>query len=138
MLLMGLFLFVPIVFEVQLRSPARAGSATPEWVGLANYTRMIGDPVFWQSLGNTLLFTLITVPIELLGGSDWPFFSIRFCRRKASSARSSCCRCDFGVASGMIAVTIFSEGPGIINRHSPRSGRRRSRGSPTARRPSCR
>lgn len=33
-----------------------------EWVGLRNYVSISGDALFWRSLGNTLLFAVITVP----------------------------------------------------------------------------
>lgn len=34
----------------------------PEWVGLANYARMLGDQRFLQALGNTLYFVVGTIP----------------------------------------------------------------------------
>jgi len=37
-----------------------------QWVGLANYERMLSDPYIWASLKNTALFTLITVPIQTI------------------------------------------------------------------------
>lgn len=40
----------------------------PEWVGLDNYTRLVSDPLFWQSLKVTGLFTLAYVPLDLAGG----------------------------------------------------------------------
>ncbi len=38
----------------------------PIWVGLLNYRDMATDSVFWQSLGNTLVFSLISLPLGLL------------------------------------------------------------------------
>ncbi|URD60803.1 sugar ABC transporter permease [Sphingomonas sp. KRR8] len=32
------------------------------FVGLGNYARLIGDPVFWQSIVNTIIVTLMIVP----------------------------------------------------------------------------
>ena len=40
----------------------------PEWAGLGNYTRLVSDPLFWQSLKVTGLFTLAYVPLDLAGG----------------------------------------------------------------------
>ena len=35
----------------------------PRWVGLGNYTKMLGDdPLFWKSMWNTLYYTLLAVP----------------------------------------------------------------------------
>ncbi len=38
----------------------------PNWVGLANYQKMLGDPLFWKSLSNTLFLTLIGIPIAVM------------------------------------------------------------------------
>ncbi|MFN2340134.1 MAG: carbohydrate ABC transporter permease [Halanaerobium sp.] len=38
------------------------------FVGLNNYLYMIKDPAFWESLGNTLLFVLISTPTIVIGG----------------------------------------------------------------------
>jgi multiple sugar transport system permease protein len=38
----------------------------PTWVGLANYQRMVSDPVFWKALGNTLYLTLIGIPLGVM------------------------------------------------------------------------
>lgn len=117
MLLMGLFLFVPIVFAVQLSFTSSRGFGDPEWVGLANYSRMIGDPVFWQSLGNTLLFTAITVPVELLGGLALAVLLNSVLPAKGVFRTFIVLPLVIsGVASGMIAVTMFSEGSGVINK----------------------
>lgn len=35
----------------------------PVWVGLANFERLWRDPVFWQALGNTLLYLVCVVPL---------------------------------------------------------------------------
>jgi multiple sugar transport system permease protein len=42
--------------------------ATPQWVGLENYTEVLSDPAFWASLRFTLLYIVITVPSEILIG----------------------------------------------------------------------
>ncbi len=116
MLLMGLFLFVPIVFAVQLSFTSSRGFGDPEWVGLANYTRMIGDPVFWQSLGNTLLFTSSRCR-SLLGGLGLAVLLNSVLPAKGVFRTIIVLPLVIsGVASGMIAVTIFSEGSGIINK----------------------
>ncbi len=35
----------------------------PEWVGLENFKRLLTDEVFWQTLGNTLMYLVVVVPI---------------------------------------------------------------------------
>lgn len=44
----------------------------PEWVGLKNYEKMINDKLFWTSLVNTLIYTVMSVGIFMgfaLGGA---------------------------------------------------------------------
>jgi len=38
-------------------------SQAPTWVGLANFERLWRDPVFWQTLRNTLLYLVCVVPL---------------------------------------------------------------------------
>ena len=58
LVLLGLFVFVPLVGAVVHQPPAhgrlrlRAPSS-----GLDNYLRLVGDPLFWRSAANTVLFT---------------------------------------------------------------------------------
>lgn len=35
----------------------------PEWVGLANFQRLVADKIFWQTLSNTLIYLVGVVPI---------------------------------------------------------------------------
>ncbi|MFD0712052.1 carbohydrate ABC transporter permease [Paenibacillus sp. GCM10027626] len=36
----------------------------PRWTGLDNFSRLFGDELFWKSLGNTLYFTILFVPLQ--------------------------------------------------------------------------
>lgn len=36
------------------------------WIGLDNYARMFQDDVFWKSIWNTVLFTVGTVPVNIM------------------------------------------------------------------------
>jgi multiple sugar transport system permease protein len=38
----------------------------PEWVGLANFRFLIDDPLFRTTMWNTLLYTVVSVPLQLL------------------------------------------------------------------------
>lgn len=38
----------------------------PEWVGLRNYAEMLaGDPRYWRSVGTTMLYVVVAVPLKL-------------------------------------------------------------------------
>lgn len=39
-----------------------------EWIGLDNYTRALGDPVFRRAVVNTVAYTAVTVPAQIILG----------------------------------------------------------------------
>lgn len=43
-------------------------SRAKPFVGLANYSQLLADPVFWKAAQNTLLYVVITVPLQLALG----------------------------------------------------------------------
>jgi multiple sugar transport system permease protein len=71
------FLAVPIVFYVVVRFYPTANAimlsfqewnllSDRTWVGLANYTTLIHDPVFWKVFRNTFVYLLIGTPLSLV------------------------------------------------------------------------
>ena len=115
--LRAIFLFLPILWALQLSFQDSQGFGSPEWVGLKNYARLIGDPVFWQSFGNTIVFTILTVPITMVGG-----LGLAVLMNSVLPARGVFRTLIVlpmvisGVASGMIATIIFYQSNGIINK----------------------
>jgi multiple sugar transport system permease protein len=49
-------------------SDVTSGQPSYDWVGLRNYARIFGDPVFWRSLQNTLVFTVISMLLIVVFG----------------------------------------------------------------------
>lgn len=39
-----------------------------QFVGLGNYTKLLGDPIFGRVMGNTAYFVLLSVPVQMLIG----------------------------------------------------------------------
>jgi ABC-type sugar transport systems, permease components len=37
-----------------------------QFVGLANYSRLLTDPIFWKALGNTAYFVVVGVPLDII------------------------------------------------------------------------
>lgn len=68
--LIGLLLFVlgPMLASLAVSFTRWDLLSPPRFVGLRNYERMLADPLFWQSLKVTALYTLLYVPTELIGG----------------------------------------------------------------------
>lgn len=61
-----IFVFIPVFtsFQLSLKRVAPFGNRTI-YVGLENYTRLLSSPDYWNSVWNTLLFTVGTVPTGL-------------------------------------------------------------------------
>ncbi|MBG0567932.1 carbohydrate ABC transporter permease [Actinoplanes aureus] len=49
-------------------SDVTAGDPSFDWVGTRNFQRVFEDPVFWRSLGNTFVFTLISMALIVVLG----------------------------------------------------------------------
>ena len=62
----GIFLFYPMAEGVRdSLTNIETGSTTLQWVGLANYRRMVSDPVFWQTIQNTVLYAIAVILLAL-------------------------------------------------------------------------
>ena len=115
--LMAVFLFLPILWALQLSFQDSRGFGSPEWVGLENYVKLIADPVFWRSFGNTIVFTILTVPITMVSG-----LGLAVLMNSVLPARGIFRTVIVlpmvisGVASGMIGGIIFYQSNGIINK----------------------
>ena len=60
------FLVGPILASLYLSFTQYKPGLTPVWIGLANYTRMFGDDLFYHSLQVTSIYTLFSVPVSLV------------------------------------------------------------------------
>src|SRR5690625_1501728 len=66
LLVLFLFTVLPLLNVVRYAGWRWSGTSEPEPVGSANLVRLFSDAALLQSLGVTLLFALITVPLFLL------------------------------------------------------------------------
>jgi raffinose/stachyose/melibiose transport system permease protein len=66
-LLTGVVL-VPLVWNVYLSFTSYRGIRPPKWIGLTNWTRLIGDEKFWTSFGNSVAMIVAMVVIPTLVG----------------------------------------------------------------------
>lgn len=67
--LMLLLLIGPVATVVVMSlTDYQLGSPTWSFIGIQNYTDLFGDPVFWRSLTNTLLYVAIVVPASVALG----------------------------------------------------------------------
>ena len=69
LLVVGVVIGIPLVHAMQLslyKLDSFVGS--PEWVGLANYTRVLSDPEFWRAFGNGTLIALAAIVLQIVLG----------------------------------------------------------------------
>jgi multiple sugar transport system permease protein len=57
----GLFFFLPALETLWLSLTESSLTRTSAFVGLDNYHTLLNDPSFWDSVGNTFYFSLLTV-----------------------------------------------------------------------------
>lgn len=68
MLFFGIFLIFPIFYSFYLSffgSPTDYSLANLDFVGLANYKRILVDAQFWWSLGVTALYGMLSIPLGI-------------------------------------------------------------------------
>lgn len=65
---LSLTIFLPAIqaFSLSFTSYDYDLTKLPDWVGLANFQRLAGDRVFWQTVVNTLLYLVGAVPILVI------------------------------------------------------------------------
>jgi multiple sugar transport system permease protein len=74
LLYLALFIAYPFVMSIYLSvSNARVGSPDWSFVGLTNFQRLFEDPVFWQTVRNSFIFTFGSEAIRLLIGLPLAF-----------------------------------------------------------------
>ena len=65
LLLCLVFLFYPLVLAFVISERHQETLGQPYDVGFDNYVTLVRDPVFWEALRNTAVFTLGTVPVGM-------------------------------------------------------------------------
>ncbi|KAA9381754.1 sugar ABC transporter permease [Microbispora cellulosiformans] len=66
--MVGVFVYFPLVENFgfsTLKWDIFSGSQ--KYVGLANYGKLVDDPVFWKSLGNNVLYTVVSIAFQVFG-----------------------------------------------------------------------
>lgn len=67
LLIFSVFILFPVVFSLYLSFHRwNMFSTETSFTGLENYARIIGSEEFWSVLGNTLVYTLGTVPVNMI------------------------------------------------------------------------
>ena len=64
--LIGVFGLIPVVWSFILSFQHNDLQTPAQWAGWSNYHQLISDPVFRESVKNTLVYTVLFVPITLV------------------------------------------------------------------------
>jgi multiple sugar transport system permease protein len=117
--LLGFLIFTawPVIYSGYLSLTDYDVINDPNFVGLDNYTAMFDDPKIALSLGNTLVFTILSVPLHIIvalalallllrAARATGFFRTVFFLPKMTPA----------VAVGVLFLLIFNGQNGLINR----------------------
>ena len=57
------FLAAPLLYSLYISFNEWSMMRDPVWLGLDNYRRIFDDDIFWRSLRNTVVFTVLFVPL---------------------------------------------------------------------------
>lgn len=68
LIVLGFSVFWPTLqaFYLSLTQFDYSLTETPRWIGLANFQRLLTDPLFWKCLGNTVIYLLGVVPVLVI------------------------------------------------------------------------
>lgn len=68
LLVLGVFVYLPLVQNVGFSTIEwDIYSGSQEFIGFANYVKLAGDPIFWQALGNNILYAVISIVFQVFG-----------------------------------------------------------------------
>jgi len=63
--LLGILILPTLATVVLSFTDWQFGASTLRWIGFGNYQNLADDRVFWKSLGNTVLYVAIVVPVSV-------------------------------------------------------------------------
>lgn len=113
----GLFMLFPMLYSFFLSLFDWNGISQRQFVGLGNYVRLFTqDPLFWKSLGNTLLIMLMSLPITLVSGLLLAYVLLGLTKgRRFFQVVNFLPYITTPVAIGFIFSYIFDWNSGILN-----------------------
>ena len=115
--MLTLFVLIPIAWAVVVSFERTDGFGAGTFTGLANYQRLLGDPVFWRSALNTLLFTVIVTPLSMgLGLGAAVLMNSVLPARKVFRSILILPMAISGIATALIGVLLFDENSGLIDK----------------------
>src|SRR6185312_603546 len=116
LILFTVFAFAPIAVAVVLSFQNVQVFGGGTWVGVDNYSNMLGNGLFWTSVRNTVVFTVGTVPTSAaLGLVLAIMLNRRLPGRGLIRSLYFLPMVVSGVAVSLVMVWIFNDDNGIVN-----------------------
>jgi multiple sugar transport system permease protein len=114
--LLGLFVFVPLGWALFISLQRTDGFGQGSFVGLDNYTRLLGDGRFWRATGNTVLFTAVVTPLSMaLGLAAALLLDSVLPARALFRSLLILPMAVSGVATALIGLLFFDENTGVLD-----------------------
>lgn len=88
-----------------------------EFAGIANYIKVLGDEKFIQSIGNTLVFVVVTVPVSIVVGFGLALLARK--RTRTSSLYEAMYSMSMAISVSVVAMIFqlaFNPSMGIVNK----------------------
>ena len=116
LLFFTVFMFIPLVLTFWYSLHRYSGFGRMRFIGLQNYRSIVGDDTFWKALVNTVVYTVITVPIGIALGLGAALLLNRVMpARGLFRALVYVPVVISGVAAGIIFLRLFDPLTGIVN-----------------------
>jgi ABC-type sugar transport system permease subunit len=115
-LLFTAFSFAPLLYAVYISFHDWSLIGDAEYLGLGNYLRLFKDRLFWQALGNTLVYAVITVTASMAFG-----LMLAVGLNRQMPGRTFLRSLYFlpvvvsAVATGTMAAWLFNDNYGVVN-----------------------
>jgi multiple sugar transport system permease protein len=116
LVLIGVFVFIPLITAVVISFQRTDGFGAGSFIGLDNYVRLAGDPLFWRSTLNTVLFTVLVTPLSMaLGLGAAVLLNSVLPARGVFRSILILPMAISGVATALIGVLVFDENNGVLD-----------------------
>ena len=117
MLLLLVFVLVPLGWAVLVSLQRTNGFGAGVFVGVTNYGRLFGDPLFWRSTVNTVLFTVIVTPASMgLGLLIAVLLNAALPARGVFRSILITPMAISGVATALLGLLMFDENNGFLDK----------------------
>lgn len=117
MLLLLVFVLVPLGWAVVVSLQRTNGFGAGVFVGVSNYSRLFGDPLFWRSTLNTVLFTVIVTPASMgLGLLIAVLLNAALPARGVFRSILITPMAISGVATALLGLLMFDENNGFLDK----------------------